>query len=244
MLRRLLFLVFALLVILPVVRVAGQEGFAGPRDEGDVQAQSVQHISLPGRVLGNLNLRTAPQVSDDTLIRTLQHNEPVNVLESVVGADGETWYRVGDGEFVYAADVRLPSPPPQGFTGRWIDVDLNTPALLTAYEDDEIVFTALAIKGRGSDQTPVGTHTILRRVANETMDSRTTGIPRNAPNGYYLQNVLFTQYFANDGASIHYNYWSSSFGEEGSHGCLGLSREDAEWIWNFADVGTVVNIHY
>ena len=41
------------------------------------------------------------------------------------------------------------------------------------------------------------------------MDSATVGIPRNSPRGYYLQNVLYTQYFTSSGASIHYNYWSS-----------------------------------
>ena len=55
------------------------------------------------------------------------------------------------------------------------------------------------------------------------MNSDTIGIPRFGPGGYYLTNVLFTQYFTGDGASIHYNYWSSNWGYAGSHGCLGLT---------------------
>src|SRR5436309_3468052 len=66
---------------------------------------------------------------------------------------------------------------------------------------------------------------------------------RSAPNRYYLQHVLYTQYFTDDGASIHDNYWSSNFGETGSHGCVGLNEADAAWVWNWADIGTVVNIH-
>ena len=29
-----------------------------------------------------------------------------------------------------------------------------------------------------------------------------------------------------------------------SHGCVNMSVEDAEWLYNFSDIGTVVNIHY
>ena len=44
------------------------------------------------------------------------------------------------------------------------------------------------------------------------MNSDTIGIPRFGPGGYYLTGVLFTQYFTDDGASLHYNYWSSNWG--------------------------------
>ncbi len=84
----------------------------------------------------------------------------------------------------------------------------------------------------------------MRRVANETMDSSTIGIPRTARGGYYLRNVLFTQYFTSGGASLHYNYWSSNFGSAGSHGCLGLSYADSAWLWNWATIGTPLSIHY
>jgi lipoprotein-anchoring transpeptidase ErfK/SrfK len=100
------------------------------------------------------------------------------------------------------------------------------------------------IIGRGPLATPTGTFSIIRRVANETMDSSTVGIPRNSPGGYYLTNVLWTQYFLPGGQSIHYNYWSSNFGYPGSHGCLGLSYADASFMWSFAGIGTPVSIHY
>ena len=76
--------------------------------------------------------------------------------------------------------------------------------------------------------------TIQRRVANETMNSDTIGIPRFGPGGYYLTNVLFTQYFTADGASIHYNYWSSNWGYAASHGCLGLTYADSAFLWDWA----------
>jgi len=36
-------------------------------------------------------------------------------------------------------------------------------------------------------------------VENETMDSATLGVPRDAPGGYYLKDVLYTQYFTPQG---------------------------------------------
>jgi lipoprotein-anchoring transpeptidase ErfK/SrfK len=75
------------------------------------------------------------------------------------------------------------------------------------------------------------------------MDSSTIGIPRTSPGGYFLEDVLYTQYFTNDGASLHYNWWKGTFGYPGSHGCLGLNRDDAAWFWEWASIGTTVVIH-
>jgi lipoprotein-anchoring transpeptidase ErfK/SrfK len=125
-----------------------------------------------------------------------------------------------------------------------VDADLVDPTLVTAYEGDRPVYSALAIRGTSAWSTPVGTYSISRRVANETMSSDGLGIPRNAPGGYYVQNVLFTQYFTRDGAAIHYNYWSGNFGYPGSHGCLGMNYADSLWFWNWAGVGTPIVVHY
>jgi hypothetical protein len=206
-------------------------------------AQDPEPVDAPGRVTETLNLRSEPRVADETLIRTLQPNDAVWVYEAVTTGDGDTWYRVGDGEYVHAAEVRLPRTPPQYYSGRWIDADLQEPALLTAYEDDRPVYSALVLFGRSATETAQGEHQILRRVENETMDSATLGIPRNSPKGYYLEDVLYTQYFTDDGAAMHYNYWSSNFGHPGTHGCLGLNLDDAKWFWDWASVGTLVNVH-
>src|ERR1700674_4449515 len=125
-----------------------------------------------------------------------------------------------------------------------MDVNLNAPARETVHEGDTAVASFLAIKGAGARPTPTGVFTILRRVANETMNSDTIGIPRFGPGGYYLTNVLFTQYFTADGASIHYNYWSSNWGYAASHGCLGLTYADSAFLWSWAGLGTPISIHY
>jgi hypothetical protein len=221
-------------------------GPSGPSIWLTAQApRTVRQVSLPGRSVGNRTyVHLLPIVDDETVARHVPHNSPVQVQEVVLGPDGVEWYGVGDGLYMRADQVRLPRVVPNPVPGKWIHVDLSEPAIMTAYEGNRIVYTAFAIKGVASFATPRGVFEIFRRVENEIMDSETLSppIPRTASGGYYLRNVLYTQYFTGGGASFHYNYWSSVFGYPGSHGCLGLTLEDSRWLWNWAEIGTTVVI--
>ncbi|HET6314847.1 MAG TPA: L,D-transpeptidase family protein [Chloroflexota bacterium] len=220
---------------------------------------SLGRIGLPGRTVGGGNMRTWPGASQP-LLRTLGHNAPLRALESVLGDDGDEWYRVQwlDGAtnqpigfgYIHSSLVRLPRlryqprTPDREQLGRHFEVDLKEPALLVAMEDGGAVWSTLTLKGTTSNRTPTGRHRILWRLPNETMTSERVNppIPRDAPGGYYLRNVLWTQYFTSDGASIHYNYWSSNWGYAGSHGCLGIAYNEAKFAWDWADVGTTVYV--
>jgi hypothetical protein len=217
-------------------------------------------VGLPGRVAGGANLRTWPTVGNN-LLRALGHNAPLRVLDSVEGDDGDEWYRVHwldalrDSPialgYIHHSLVRVPrlrylpaAPDRADSQGRRFEADLREPALLTAFDNGAPVWSTLTLKGTVSNRTPAGVHRILWRVPNETMTSERIypPIPRDAPGGYYLRNVLFTQYFTSDGASIHYNYWSSNWGYPGSHGCLGVSYNEAKFAWDWAEVGTPVYV--
>lgn len=200
---------------------------------------------LPGAgiVTQQTALAVYPTTADDAVDKQISASTWVNVSGVVTGEDGSSWYGTVDGDYLPASAVYLPANP-ERYPGRWLDVNLTSPARVTAYEGDEAVRSFLTIKGATPRPTPTGVFTIVRRVANETMNSDTVGIPRFGPGGYYLTNVLFTQYFTNDGASLHYNYWSSMWGYAGSHGCLGLSYDNSAWLWQWADIGTPVSIHY
>ena len=205
---------------------------------------TVDEINMAGRTFRGTPLSFYPTPDPEAQTETLSLNTPVTIADSVEGDDGETWYRTPDGDYLPASQVRLARPPLRTFSGRWIDVDLREPAMLVAYEGDQPVLTTLTIHGAGPRPTPLGVFTISRRVADETMNSDTIGIPRFGPGGYYLQHVLFTQYFTGDGASLHYNYWSGNWGYAASHGCLGLTYADSAFLWNWAGLGTPVSIHY
>jgi hypothetical protein len=217
-------------------------------------------VGMPGRVVGGANLRTWPVVGNN-LLRTAGHNAPVRVLDSVEGDDGDEWYRVNGLDpktylpvslgYVHNSVVRLPrlrytatGADRADTPGRHLEADLREPAMLTAFEDGGPVWSTLTLKGTVAHRTPAGVHRILWRVPNETMTSERVypPIPRDAPGGYYLTGVLWTQYFTSDGASIHYNYWSGNWGYAGSHGCLGIGYNEAKFAWNWADVGTPVYV--
>jgi len=210
--------------------------------------------------VGGANLRIWPVV-ENNLLRTLGHNAPMRVLDSVEGDDGDEWYRVHGLDpktyepmnlgYVHNSVVRLPrlhyGPTAADQTdtpGRHFEADLKVPALLTAFEDGGPIWSTLTLKGTVSNQTRTGIHKVLWRVPNETMTSERVypPIPRDAPGGYYLTGVLWTQYFTSDGASIHYNYWSSNWGYPGSHGCLGVGYSEAKFAWDWAEVGTPVYV--
>jgi hypothetical protein len=206
--------------------------------------EAVEEINADARTLRAAPVSFYPTPDPDAQTATFSLNTPVTVVDSVEGDDGETWYRTTDGDYLPETSVRLARTPPRTFPGRWIDVDLREPAMLVAYQGDTPVLTTLTIHGAGPRPTPVGVFPIIRRVANETMNSDTIGIPRFGPGGYYLTNVLFTQYFTSDGASLHYNYWSANWGYAASHGCLGLTYADSAFLWSWAGLGTPVSIHY
>ena len=60
---------------------------------------------------------------------------------------------------------------------------------------------------------------------------------------YDLEDVPYTMYFYK-GYGLHGAYWHNNFGRPMSHGCVNLPVPESEWLYGFADIGTVVNIHY
>jgi lipoprotein-anchoring transpeptidase ErfK/SrfK len=262
----------SLVIMLVLLAIPTAPAFAHTARSNDASAIEPQPVSSaeeqPSPVLREM-YRTA-RVQYDTPLSSyptedlaaahaqLPAGATVGIAESLTDEVGQQWYRTVDGDYVAASALAFLAPPSApnititattllpvfAAAEHWIDVSLSPPATLTAYAGGTPVRTMSPIIGRGSTPTPVGDFSIIRRVANETMDSASIGIPRDGPGGYYLTDVLYTQYFLPSGYSIHYNYWSSNWGYPGSHGCLGLSYDDAAFVWDFAGVGTPVSIHY
>ena len=89
--------------------------------------------------------------------------------------------------------------------------------------------------------TPVGTYTVLSKERSVVMDSSSVGIPVDAPDGY-LVAVDYAVRITRRGLFVHSAPWAvDSLGYENvSHGCVGLSTEDAEWYFNTVNVGDPV----
>jgi lipoprotein-anchoring transpeptidase ErfK/SrfK len=135
----------------------------------------------------------------------------------------------------YVAPAQQANAAPSGGTSygsRWIDVNLSQ-QMVYAYEGDVAVNSFLASTGTWATPTVTGSYKIYVKYVSTTM----TGP------GYNLPNVPYTMYFYK-GYGIHGTYWHHNFGVPMSHGCVNLSIPDAQWLYNWASVGTVVNVHY
>lgn len=109
---------------------------------------------------------------------------------------------------------------------------------LTAYSNGVPVHTFLVSTGVNGWNTPQGTTTVTAKIP--IMDYTWNYGPGN-PNNYSLPDVKWNLRFKNH-YYIHSAYWHNNFGHVMSHGCVNTSIPDAEWIFNWANVGTTVTV--
>jgi LysM repeat protein len=130
----------------------------------------------------------------------------------------------------------LPPVATQSYGERWIDVDL-TLQRLTAYEENQPVYSTLIASGTWEHPTVTGLFQVYLRYESQTMNGYRLGYD------YYLPNVPYVMYFYRDYA-IHGTYWHNNFGTPMSHGCVNTPTPDALWLYNWSSYGTPVNVHY
>jgi lipoprotein-anchoring transpeptidase ErfK/SrfK len=127
--------------------------------------------------------------------------------------------------------IPAPVAPEEIHEARWIDIDLSQ-QLLTAYEGHTPVRTTLVSTGLAGTPTPEGQFRIWVKFRYDDMEGP----------GYYLADVPYVMYF-HKGYGLHGVFWHGNFGHPMSHGCVNLPTPEAEWLFSWADVGTLVNIH-
>jgi lipoprotein-anchoring transpeptidase ErfK/SrfK len=115
---------------------------------------------------------------------------------------------------------------------RWIDVNLSQ-QMVYAYEGDVVVNSFVVSTGVAGTPTVTGRYKIY--VKNRMQDM-------SGP-GYYLHDVPYVMFFYGD-YGLHGTYWHNNFGVPMSRGCVNLTIDDAAWLFGWASVGTVVEVHY
>jgi hypothetical protein len=113
-----------------------------------------------------------------------------------------------------------------------IDVNLSEQSV-TLYEHDQRVKTFVCSSGAKATPSLTGTYAVYAKA--EKLDMR--------GEGYDAPDVPWVLMFNGD-YTIHGNYWATTFGVPSSHGCVGLPLPDAEYLYNWAPIGTIVSIHY
>lgn len=122
---------------------------------------------------------------------------------------------------------------------KWLVVDVATKRMY-AYEQTNLVKTFLISSGAPRTPTVLGQYAIYAKYSSQDMRGD------NADGSRYFQpDVPYINYFYKDFA-IHGNYWrpTSYFGNiNSSHGCVGITPNDAGWVYDWAPIGTPVIVH-
>ena len=114
---------------------------------------------------------------------------------------------------------------------QWIEIDLSEQYLF-AWTGKKQAFSAVISTGKTDTPTHPGIYTIQRKYALDRMRGADYDVP-NVPNVLYFDR----------GYALHGAYWHNNFGTPMSHGCVNLPLANAQWLFNWAEIGTPVIIH-
>jgi len=141
---------------------------------------------------------------------------------------------VGQELIVPAAGVYEPTedqaPPAPTSTGKAIVVSTGEQRIY-AYENGHLIHSHLVSTGQILTPTVLGDYHIYVKYLADDMSGP----------GYFLPQVPYTMYFY-QGYAIHGTYWHNAFGRPMSHGCVNLPVDEAQWFYNWAEVGTLVRV--
>ncbi len=122
------------------------------------------------------------------------------------------------------------SPIHQDADDKHIVVNLLYQTLHCFEGSKEVFYSKVTTGGIGEEGkwlTPLGTHTIWRKIVSTHMSAG------GAVGNYDISGVAWTTLFDNNGAAVHSTYWHNYFGTARSHGCVNARPEDAKWVWRW-----------
>lgn len=135
------------------------------------------------------------------------------------------------GQELYLGAVPVVVPEPTIQNGKQIIVILSTQRAYT-FEDGVLAHSEFIVAtGTSAYPTVTGNYKIYIKLES----ARMTGP------GYDIPNVPWTMYFFK-GYGLHGAPWNHNLGHPGSHGCINMSVEDANWLFNWAPIDTPVLI--
>lgn len=115
---------------------------------------------------------------------------------------------------------------------RWIEINVSTQRLI-AWEGSTPTYAIIVSTGVEEDPTLIGSFSVQSKHRTARMRGEDYDVP----------DVPFVMYY--DGNyGIHGAYWHHSFGTPVSHGCVNVAVDHAEWLFNWASIGTPVIVHY
>ena len=124
-----------------------------------------------------------------------------------------------------------------------MDVDVAAHTMRVS-RNGRVLRTLPISAGKPGFTTRSGVKVIMEKFRTKTMDAATTGIEPGDPEYYNIENVEYAQRVTYSGEFLHAAPWS--VGSQGaanvSHGCVGMSTEDAAWLYGLTKRGDVVDV--
>ena len=113
---------------------------------------------------------------------------------------------------------------------------------MQVFSNGQLLRTIPITTGKPGFTTRSGTKVIIEKFAKKRMNSETIGIRKNDPEYYNIGDVRWAMRITYSGEFLHAAPWSvASQGHENvSHGCTGMSTENAHWLYNISRRGDVV----
>jgi lipoprotein-anchoring transpeptidase ErfK/SrfK len=118
-----------------------------------------------------------------------------------------------------------------------VDINKHT---LTVRRNGKVLRVIPVTTGKQGFNTRSGVKVIMSRESSRRMDAETTGIKKDDPE-YYDVKVKWAMRLTHSGEFFHAAPWS--VGSQGranvSHGCTGMSTENAAWLYSQSKVGDI-----
>jgi lipoprotein-anchoring transpeptidase ErfK/SrfK len=178
---------------------------------------------------------------------------PPTVLPTSIPTDASAPAAFAEEDFVVLENLSVPASPGSGYDSttpydnqptydgsKYILVDISEQHMYV-YENDELIYSFIASTGMGNS-TRVGTFSVLNKIPNAYGATWNIWMPNWL--GIYwsgsLQNGIHALPILPNGATL----WAGYLGTPISYGCVVLDTYDAQVLYNWADIGTPVEIRW
>jgi len=113
---------------------------------------------------------------------------------------------------------------------------------LTFSVNDKKIRSIPVSTGDSAHRSRAGTKVVMEKFSSINMDAATTGVDSADPGYYNLKDVRWAMRVTNSGEFLHAAPWSvASQGRANvSHGCTGMSTDNANWLFHQSRRGDVV----
>jgi len=182
------------------------------------------------------------QVGDTVSSIAVRHGVTAWAIVNANHLANPNFIYVGQRLVIPGGSSPAPAPAPQpGGSNKRIVIDLSEQHMYI-YQDGQLIYSWVTSTGMPGAATIPGSFQVLNKVSNAY--AYTWGLQMPYWLGIYwagsLQNGIHALPIMADGRIL----WDGYLGQPVSYGCVILSTENAQTLYNWAEVGTPVDIQY